>query len=134
MRRSDMRAVISLKVVMLALALGVASSAEAAGRVRCNVVIDGTGDPAQDVPAVTQAVNAPGLSGSVTVCLRGTFDFGEDLPTASLQISPAAAVTALTIAGLDDQQGHKAVIQRGVRPFTFPPGSTLARLVITNLR
>src|SRR5262245_60772809 len=61
--------------------------------IACDFTVTGRNDPTVDVLALSNAVNGGGLSGEVTVCLSGTFDFGEGPPPAGqLQIAPAPAV------------------------------------------
>src|SRR5262245_46541427 len=103
--------------------------------IACDFTVTGRNDPTVDVLALSNAVNGGGLSGEVTVCLSGTFDFGAGPPPAGqLLIAPAPAVTSLLIAGLADARGRRATIRNGVGPLTVGPAATVPTLSIANLR
>ena len=102
--------------------------------VACTLTVTGQNNSDVDVSAVTNAVTSGALSGAVTVCLTGTFDFGAGPPPAgSVLIAPAPAVTSLRIVGLTDR-GRRATIRNGAQPLTSPAPPTVARLSIENLR
>jgi Right handed beta helix region len=129
-----MKTVSSVVIVLIVMCFGVVSAAHAARPVYCDVTVIGQEAQALDVPAVRSAINNPLLSGRVTVCLQGTFDFGIGAPPNSVRIDPSAAVTELNIAGLDDDSGNKAAIRNGLQPLVFVSTSTLPALTIRNLR
>jgi plastocyanin len=86
------------------------SSAQAAGgaSVSPTRLVVGVGDPAVDVPAVQEAVDAGG-----DVLLRGTFSFDQPpIDKRSVRISHAVRIT-----GAADDHGGRATIVGGWRPF-----------------
>jgi Right handed beta helix region len=134
-RESDMKTGSSMVVVLVVMCFGMVCAAHAAGPVYCDVTVIGQEVPALDIPAVESAINNPLLSGKVTVCLQGTFDFGTGAPLASFaRIDPPAAVGELNIAGLDDADGNKAAIKNGSQPLAFISTFSLPVLTIRNLR
>lgn len=129
-----MKTVSSVFIVIVVICFGVVRAAHA-GAVYCDVTVIGQDVQALDVPAVQSAINNPFLSGRVTVCLQGTFDFGIGATPANfVSIDPSGAVAELNIAGLNDDSGNKAAIENGFQPLRFAPTSSLPVLTIRNLR
>lgn len=122
---------------LLALSFGsglvVLASAASAG---AQNVVDGTGDPDIDVPAVQAAVDQGG-----EVILKGHFSFRRDptvtIPTALLPwgYPPKATILvskAVAISGTQDENDEMATIEGGTTPFYVEaPG---ARVTIQGLR
>jgi hypothetical protein len=103
--------------------------------IACDFSVTGQNDSAVDILALSNAVNAGGLSGDVTVCLSGTFDFGDGPPPAGqLLIAPAPAVTSLRIVGLTDARGRRATIRNGVLPLALRGAAPVPKLGIASLR
>jgi hypothetical protein len=99
------------------------------------VTVIGQDVQAIDVPAVRSAINNPLLSGRVTICLQGTFDFGiGPTPANFANIDPSGAVAEMNIVGLRDASGNKATIKNGFQPLAFVSTSALPVLTIRNLR
>jgi hypothetical protein len=101
------------------------------------LTVNGQNDPAVDAAAVTAAVNSPALSGDVTVCLAGTFDFGPapvGPPTFSVAIVGNPSMTSLRIVGLNSDFRTQATIRRGIQALTLHWTTTLPSVAIENLR
>ena len=112
--------------------MGLAHTVLANSPVSCSVMVVGQNNSNVDVPAVNAAVNQPPVSGDVTVCLSGVFDFGSTVE--SVVINPVAAVSALRIVGVSAANGAPATIRNGVLPVIMLPPATLPSLTIENLR
>jgi len=115
-----------------ALLMGLAQTGFANSPISCGVTVVGQSNSSIDVPAVNAAVNQPPVSGEVTVCLSGVFDFGSTVE--SVVINPGPTVTALHIVGVNATSGAQATIRNGILPVIMLPPATLPSLTIENLR
>ena len=120
-----------------ALAAVFVQNANAHYGVDCDVTVTGQNNPDVDAAAVSAAVNSPALTGDVTVCLAGTFDFGPapaGPPSFSVAIVGNPSMTSLRIVGLNSGFRKPATIRRGIQALTLHGTTTLPSFSIDNLK
>ena len=93
---------------------------------QCDVTVTGTNSAPVDSDAINTAVNGAGLPSDATVCLEGTFEFGE---SQFVSIIADPLVERLRITGIDG-----ATILFGIQPLRLLPGSDLDQLTIDHIR
>ena len=122
MRQQQLRHLLALSFGFGLVVLASAASASAQN------VVDGTGCPELDVPAVQAAVDQGG-----EVILRGHFSFDAEptVPTALVGLATVLVSRAVAISGVQDEDGEMTSIEAGRIPFYVEaPG---ARVTIQRL-